>query len=62
MDIVHTKITFEDQFSFSKTVRETTVSKPTFDKMQADIGKIVPIFDKKQQINYTFKIINVEQI
>ncbi len=62
MDIIHIKITFEDQFSFSKDIRTTTVSELTFKKILNDIGKLVPVFNKKEQINYTMKIINIEQI
>lgn len=62
MDIIHIKITFEDQFSFSKEIKTTTVSEPTFKKILNDIGKLVPVFNKKEQINYTMKIINIEQI
>jgi len=51
MDMIHTKITFEDAFSFAKEIKEVTVSRPTFDKMLNDIGKLVPIFSKKDQIN-----------
>ena len=61
MDIVHVKTTFVDLFSGSKTVKVTTVSKPTFDKMKAGRGTTFSHFDKAQQIRYNFKVENVEQ-
>ena len=62
MDIVNTVITFVDTFSGSTTTKNTTLSKQTFDKIKAnDIGKIVPYFDKVQQIRYSYKITKIEQ-
>ena len=61
MDIVHATITFKDTFSHAKVLKQTTVSKYTFDKIQKDVGTIIHIFDKDKQINYNFKIIKVEQ-
>ena len=60
--MIHTKITFEDTFSKAKDVKTTTVSKPTFDKMQNDIGKVISFFSKKNQIHWNMKIIKIEQI
>ena len=62
MDMVHTKITFEDTFSKAKNIKTTTVSKHTFDKMLNDIGKIISYFDKVNQIKWNMKIIKIEQI
>lgn len=62
MDMIHAKITFEDTFSKSKEVKTATVSKPTFDKMLNDIGKLVPYFDKVAQIRYNYQVVKVEQI
>jgi hypothetical protein len=62
MDIVHVKITFEDTFSKAKDIKTTSVSRPTFDKMLNDIGKVISFFSKKDQIHWNMKIINIEQI
>jgi Asp-tRNA(Asn)/Glu-tRNA(Gln) amidotransferase C subunit len=62
MDIVHTKITFEDTFSKAKEVKTTSVSKDTFNKMLNDIGKVINYFDKVNQIHWNMKIIKIEQI
>lgn len=62
MDIIHTRITFKDTFSGSLNIKTTTLSKQTFDKIKAnDIGKIVPYFDKVQQIRYNYEVIKIEQ-
>jgi hypothetical protein len=61
MDIVHTVITLQDQFSGCTERLERTVSAPTFDKMKAGIGTIFAQFDKAKQIRYTWKVIDVKQ-
>jgi hypothetical protein len=62
MDIVHIKITFEDTFSFAKTVKYCTRSAETFERMKNDIGKIViDRFDKASQIHETLRLVSVER-
>lgn len=58
-DIVHTKVVFEDQFSFAKETRIVTVSRPTFEKMKAGVGST---FSKLiNHIRFDFKVMSVEQ-
>jgi hypothetical protein len=62
MDIVHIKITFEDTFSFAKTVKYCTRSAETFEIMKNDIGKIViDRFDRASQIHETLRLVSVER-
>lgn len=58
-DIVHAKVVFEDQFSFAKETRITTVSSQTFEKMKAGIGST---FEKiENHVRFNWKVISVEQ-
>ena len=60
MDIKHIKIVFVDTFSGAKEIKHTTVSEYTFNRMKTqDIGKIIPYFDKKQQIKFNYKITEI---
>jgi len=60
MDIKHIKIIFVDTFSGAKEIKHITVSEYTYNLMKAkDIGKIVPYFDKKQQIKYNYQITDI---
>ena len=60
MDIVNIKVTFEDQFSGAKMVKEVTRSKDTFDKMQKSIGQIIHQFENN--IRYEWKVISTEKV
>jgi hypothetical protein len=63
MNMKHVKIIFEDTFSFARVEKTTTVSEPTFNKMQEEVGKIViDRFNKSTQIHETLKLISVTQI
>jgi hypothetical protein len=62
MEIVNIKVTFEDLFSGCTMQKTCTRSKDTFAKMQNSLGQIVKEFNKKDNINYTWKVVKVEQI
>jgi len=60
-DIIHVFCKFEDQFSGAKDTKIVTKSAQTFEAMKRGIGSIFNQFDKKQGINYTWKVIEVRQ-
>ena len=61
-DMFHVKITFEDTFSFAKTVKNTTVSGLTLKQMQTSIGKVViDRYNKKEGIHETLKLLSIER-
>lgn len=62
MDIVHAIVTLEDQFSGCKATKTQTVSAYTFEKMKAGIGTVFSQFDKRAQIRYTWKVVEVKQV
>lgn len=61
MDLIHVYTKFEDQFSECKEVKITTQTAAKFEQMKAGIGTTFNHFDKKAQINYTWKVIEVRQ-
>lgn len=62
-DLIHVSITFEDTFSFAKVTKQTTVSGLSYKQIEEDInrGKTFKYFDKKQQINSTYKVLSIKQ-
>lgn len=61
MKIFHVLMVFEDQFSFAKERKITTVSEETFEKMKKGVGTTFRHFDKKAQIAYNYKVLEVRQ-
>lgn len=61
MNIVHVLVVFEDQFSGAKETKIITTSEPLFNKMKDGIGSTFSHFDKKAQIRYDYKVIEVRQ-
>lgn len=61
MDIIHTLVEMEDQFSGATQTKIITTSLDKFNKMVSGIGSTVSHFDKVAQIRFNWKITNVRQ-
>jgi hypothetical protein len=59
-DIIHIRVTFEDEFSGATLVKEVSRSMETFVSMQASIGQIVRRFENG--ISWAWRVIKIEQI
>jgi hypothetical protein len=60
-DLVHIYIKFEDQFSGAINEKIVARSGATFVRMIEGIGTTFNHYDKKQGINYTWKVLEVRQ-
>lgn len=59
--MVHAYVKLQDQFSFAFDHKIVTVSDETFQKMQKSIGSTFNNFNKKAQIAFTWKVLDIQR-